>query len=94
MKQFRSFLSIGGGVVVVLLVLATSAAVMPSAQSRDTDSVQALRELVAEVRGLRTVIERYTEGQAQVQSRRREVGRPVGPSGSVAQEMSLGRPSR
>lgn len=68
MMKFRSVGRIGLLTAVVLLVLSTGAAVMPSAQSRDTDSVQALRELVAEVRGLRTVIERYAEAQLQTQT--------------------------
>ena len=62
----------------VAVVLAAGSSVVPSAQTRDTVSTetlvqaqaqtQALRDLVAEVRALRGVIEGYTAGQAQSQT--------------------------
>jgi hypothetical protein len=59
------------GVIAALIVVGSVAAVIPSAQSRDTETAaqtQALRDLVGEVRALRGVIENYTQGQARVQT--------------------------
>ena len=52
--------------VVVVAIIGIPAAVLLSAQSRDSESVIG-RELVSEVRALRAVIERYAEGQIQTQ---------------------------
>ena len=57
-------------IVVGVLLLAgclTWAAAGPSAQSRD-ESVPVLKELVAEVRGIRAAIDRFTDSQTQVQA--------------------------
>jgi len=50
------------------LLLAPGAASTASAQTTDAESVKALRELVAEVRGLRAVIEQYANAQIQSQA--------------------------
>ena len=55
------------GTAVICAIIGIPAAVLVSAQARDGESIVA-RELVSEVRALRTVIERYAEGQIQTQT--------------------------
>lgn len=55
-------------VVLAGLLLAPGAASTVSAQSADAESVKALKELVAEVRSLRAVIEQYANAQIQSQA--------------------------
>jgi chromosome segregation ATPase len=75
----KGLLSVGSSVAVVVclaMILATVASRVPVAQTvqRDVDfaeeraQTQALRDLVAEVRALRAVIESYTDGQARQQT--------------------------
>ena len=51
-----------------LLLAAPGAVATASAQTADTESANALKELVAEVRGLRAVIEQYANAQIQAQA--------------------------
>jgi chromosome segregation ATPase len=66
MKKIPAAAQIVAGALLLAGCL-TGAAAGTSAQSRD-ESVPVLRELVAEVRGLRAAIERYADGQAQIQT--------------------------